>query len=84
MPSWTNSEFLWKPHSCQKISNLQIPVLENRGAHWLGVPGGERVGRLWVSSLSSDRLFLLTDSQSVPPINFLAKGLLGDLLGHKC
>lgn len=45
----------------------------------MGVPGGERVGRLCVSSLSSDRLFLLTDSQSVPPSSFLASGLLGDL-----
>lgn len=51
----------------------------------MGVPGGERVGRLCVSSRSSDRLFLLTDSQSVPPNNFLANGLLGDLQrqGHK-
>lgn len=52
--------------------------------HWLGVPGGERVGRLWVSNLSSDRLFLLTDSQSVPPNNFLASGLLGDLQTQRC
>lgn len=53
--------------------------LKRRGTHWLGVPGGERVGRLWVSSLSSDSEFLLTASQSVPPINFLSRGLLGDL-----
>ena len=45
----------------------------------MGVPGGERVGRLWVSNLSSDRLVLLTDSQSVPSTSFLANGLLGDL-----
>jgi hypothetical protein len=49
--------------------------------HWMGVPGGERVGRLWVSNLSSDRLVLLTDSQSVPSTSFLANGLLGDLPG---
>lgn len=57
--------------------------VEDSGAqvyiHWLGVPGGERVGKLRVSSLSSDTEFLLTASQSVTPINFLARGLLGDL-----
>lgn len=50
-----------------------------RYTHWLGVPGGERVGRLLVSSLSSDTEFLLTASQSVTPINFRTRGLLGDL-----
>lgn len=37
------------------------------------------MGRLLVSSLSSDTEFLLTASQSVTPINFRTRGLLGDL-----
>lgn len=66
----------------QNYNNISTPIKLKwslNWTHWLGVPGGERVGRLWVSNLSSDRLFLLTDSQSVPPNNFLASGLLGDL-----
>lgn len=60
------------------LIRLKVSI-KRRGTHWLGVPGGERVGRLWVSSLSSDSEFLLTASQSVTPINFLSRGLLGDL-----
>lgn len=50
--------------------------------HWSGESGGERFGRLWVSSRSSEREFLLTVSQSKPLISLLTKGLLGDLETH--
>ena len=51
--------------------------------HWLGVPGGERVGRLCVSMRSSCREVLLSDSQSIPLISFRIRGLLGDLGGRE-
>lgn len=77
-PSPSPSPITPKHPAVSLLIRLKVSI-KRRGTHWLGVPGGERVGRLWVSSLSSDSEFLLTASQSVTPINFLSRGLLGDL-----
>lgn len=91
-PSWTNREFLLRGYETRRSETVPqiihtskvsvefaLRILVLGYTHWLGVPGGERVGKLRVSSLSSDTEFLLTASQSVTPISFLARGLLGDL-----